>query len=607
VEKNNNTTEITMGQGEFGIVVLAATASPLTKNRDMLQKWNMRLRAVVPDAPIILAVPATLVSDALQGVAADVGWQYFSGPTSQCERLWAAAVEYRLAAVLRVTPENLMVPVAFLERVIATYQRNPAQAVTTEGYPRGMAATIFPLALLEQLHTAAEVAHPVKALHEEPWNSHSIILRASRSYDNRNFFDWQGEGHVVSYGPAERAPALDLRPGASGTEDWQDGSEPPAVSVQLRQAIIAKAENAERSDPPHRTAPAGKPRIVMLNHTAIAGGAEHSLIETATGLQARGWDVQVVFLKAGIMAEVCAKRGIVTTIIENVDQSQQQLRCAALLDEKPGAIVYANSAYALSAFLSLARERQLPVIAHIREFLDAEVIDKYNLGACSRVLTNSAATADRLRDFLPTNKLHVVHNGLDPARVRALSAQDEPLDRCGHEIVLGVCGRLIPYKGYHTAIQALRLVRDEKIDAGLVIIGSQFGSRPGGEEYENYLGELSRKLQLGPHIIRYPYHENPFGLLAGIDMLLVPTEGEPFGRVILEALALGKPVIATGDGGPSEILDRQFIVPSASAACLAQAISNYLRGPRLVPPYPEQFTYRAYLDRLEAALQGVWE
>lgn len=114
-------------------------------------------------------------------------------------------------------------------------------------------------------------------------------------------------------------------------------------------------------------------------------------------------------------------------------------------------------------------------------------------------------------------------------------------------IIIGTYGRFVENKGIHHLILAMRQVIDRGIDAKLVIGGN-------GEE-ESYLRSLVEDLNLQEIIEFTGWVKDKDQFFQSIDIFCCPSEHEPFGIVILEAMQYSTPIIATKSQGPSEILE----------------------------------------------------
>jgi glycosyltransferase involved in cell wall biosynthesis len=207
--------------------------------------------------------------------------------------------------------------------------------------------------------------------------------------------------------------------------------------------------------------------------------------------------------------------------------------------------------------------------------------------ACSRGVAASAAPLLGL----PERALRLIGNpAITPEMGRAGAAPVEhwPGREDGHVIV--AAGRLAPQKNFPMLVRALAEVR-KSADAGLVVLGE-------GPE-RSAIERLVRDVGLDGHVLLPGRVENPFPYMARCRVFALSSSWEGFANVLVEALAMGAPVVATDcPSGPAEILDGGrygHLVPMDDHRAMARAILAVIRGERRDPP-PER------LRRYEAAV-----
>lgn len=155
------------------------------------------------------------------------------------------------------------------------------------------------------------------------------------------------------------------------------------------------------------------------------------------------------------------------------------------------------------------------------------------------------------------DKVHLAYEGIAAQPLPTLQAREEGREACGLPLdgqVIGFIGRLVPWKGYklyiEAAIQAALLF--PKLHAVMI------GGAPESEQAA--LDALKKKVEEAGlceriHFLGERSHCETMTLLKGWDLLLhTSTEPEPFGRVLLEAMALGIPVLSSSEGGPREFI-----------------------------------------------------
>ena len=312
--------------------------------------------------------------------------------------------------------------------------------------------------------------------------------------------------------------------------------------------------------------------ILFVNHSSKIGGGERSLLGLAGALESRGHRVGLLLPGPGPLADRARECGVPVFLCSKAprrpslhEMVQGGLRANRNLKTR---YVHANSLPAavlalIPAFLvarrpsvhvrTLSLERRLnPVIRWSIALL---------LRYCRRVVTISRAARSALRrDFATAEfRCRVVYNGVDPdlrhrasappADLQALT--DAPIDAT----VAAVVGRMVPWKRIEDAILAVEAVNKSqgsgKSAFRLAIIGDTIFESNGYRDSLQHLVE-QRKLE---HIVRFLGHrEDVLQLLRGADILLLPSRGEAFGRVVVEAMLSGAVVVARDGEGPGEII-----------------------------------------------------
>lgn len=345
-----------------------------------------------------------------------------------------------------------------------------------------------------------------------------------------------------------------------------------------------------------------------MNHTGLVSGSERSLLSLLAGLPQ---SVQPrVASPPGPLAQAVRELGIPVTSIMSTAGSLRlhpaytpravaelsvaalQLRRTARLHRAD--VVHANSIRA-GIELGLAHLSHAATVVHVRDCLPQGPVTTATMrliaGTATRVVANSHYTANSVRSSAPDAPLDVVHPALDlahfdPARIDRVAVRAR-LGRAGtRKVLLGVCAQLSPWKGQDTAIEALRLLREQGVDAHLLLIGSaKFVARSTRFDNEAYVARLRRLVAetgLDDRVSWLGEHDDVRELVRALDVLLLPSEEEPFARALIEAMALEVPVLATNVGGPPEMIrdgrDGYLLAPREPAAW-AQAARHIVETP----------------------------
>jgi glycosyltransferase involved in cell wall biosynthesis len=348
------------------------------------------------------------------------------------------------------------------------------------------------------------------------------------------------------------------------------------------------------------------PRVLFLDHTAALGGAELCLLDVAAHLR----DRSVVALMAdGPFRERLSARGVRTVVLQEAASLQRVKRESRV--PGPGAVsavlgtaravtrlardydlLYANSQKAFIVACASAVFARKPVLWHLHDILDPDVFSRINIGidvllanhVATRVIANSQATANALRARGGTRaRVDVVYNGVDPAAYDRVTDADVSDMRAslglGSAPVLGLFGRIAPWKGQHVAIRALGLLRDHANVQLLIVGDALFGEQAYAEEMRALVAQLG----LGARVHFLGFRSDVPVLMRAVDVLVhTSTAPEPFGRVIAEGMLAERPVIATAGGGASEIVKAgatAWQVQPDDPAALASAIREVLASP----------------------------
>jgi glycosyltransferase involved in cell wall biosynthesis len=185
---------------------------------------------------------------------------------------------------------------------------------------------------------------------------------------------------------------------------------------------------------------------------------------------------------------------------------------------------------------------------------------------------------------------------------------------------IGIVAQITPWKGQREAIETLIRVRAVQPDARLIIAGAvKFADPSTRFDNHTYLAELRERVaaaSLEDGVDFLGECEDVPDLLARCDVLLVPSWGEPFGRSMIEAMAMGVPVVATNLGGPAEVIEdgvSGVLVPVRDVSAMAAAVGELLANAGLRvrmgaagrAVVVDRFEQGAYAERVVAAYAAV--
>jgi len=152
-----------------------------------------------------------------------------------------------------------------------------------------------------------------------------------------------------------------------------------------------------------------------------------------------------------------------------------------------------------------------------------------------------------------------------------------PLDRT----IVAMLGRLDPQKGQEEFLRSISHVSNRHPGVLYLIAGDETRGEQG---YRQYLGQLVEQLGLGESVRFLPFTDDVPEFMAAIDLFVLPSYSETYGLVLIEAMAMEKPVVATSAGGVPEIVENGrdgLLIPPRDEKSLADAINLLLDDPSL--------------------------
>jgi glycosyltransferase involved in cell wall biosynthesis len=137
---------------------------------------------------------------------------------------------------------------------------------------------------------------------------------------------------------------------------------------------------------------------------------------------------------------------------------------------------------------------------------------------------------------------------------------------------------LVPWKEHGLFIEAAATVAPEYPSVRFAVVGDdRFGDHPA---YRTELEQRAEALGLRNRLFFAGYRRDMDAVMRDLDLLVHPASREPFGRVLLEAMRAGKPVVAADGGGPRDIIENGVsgvLVPPGDPGALARAVGGLIR------------------------------
>jgi glycosyltransferase involved in cell wall biosynthesis len=342
-------------------------------------------------------------------------------------------------------------------------------------------------------------------------------------------------------------------------------------------------------------------RALLLSTSSRPGGAERAFAGLVRELPATGIEPLPVLLEDGPLGEWLREDGIEPVVLpthrfRRVDRLAATIRSLQRLARGADAVVSSMSKAHVAAGAA-ARLAHVPSVWWQHGIPERTPIERTAalVGASAVVCVSDDAVAAQRR-LTPKTRIVKIHPGIPLAAVRAQRGTGGAL-RSEHgwdgAIVVGIVARLERWKGQEIFLRAAaRLAADPRLR--FVVVGGPILGWEG--DYPDELEQLAHELAIDDRTVFTGHRDDPLRWLDALDVVVNASFGEPFGLSVVEAMALGKPVVATAAGGPAEtIVDgvSGVLVPVGDDAALAAALRMLIDDPELAAKLGAQAAERA--------------
>jgi len=320
--------------------------------------------------------------------------------------------------------------------------------------------------------------------------------------------------------------------------------------------------------------------LYIEEHGDLKGGGQISLLKLIQHINKNKFEPILIAPYEGSLTAELKTFGI-KTIITPMDSPKKKpflfisniKKLRKLIEDLKPDIIHCNTSRSVLYGGVASKPLKIPVIWHVRVIESEFLYDRFLVSLCSNVICVSKAVSKRFPYLLKnySEKVIVIHNGVDlkefNPEIRGENIRKEfniPINIP----VAGVVGNLIPWKGQKYFIYASEEVIKVFPKAKFLIVGDG--------ETRNYLENLTKKLNLGKNVIFTGKRTDIPQIMAAIDVIVHSSiSPEPFARVIIESMAMAKPVIAMNEGGVPEIIvsgKNGILIPPKNTSLMAQEI-----------------------------------
>lgn len=352
--------------------------------------------------------------------------------------------------------------------------------------------------------------------------------------------------------------------------------------------------------------------ILYLDHTAKLGGGEIALLDLVVALDKTRYTPVVVLASDGPLAERLKDAGIETHVMlldpSIVDTRKDSLGAGSLLKLKQGRLfagyarriakwarqrgvdlIHTNSLKSDFYGGLAGRLARIPVIWHVRdsinsEYLPAPVATAFR-GLSRTIPTQVVANSESTLRYLGPRRRSgaVVYSGVTMRKEQSERSDDAlhaEAPTSAKPQTVAIIGRIAEWKGQHIFLQAASTIRKQFPQCRFWIIGAPLF---GEEAYEARIRGMVTDLELTDNVEFLGFRNDVGALLEQVDVVVhASILGEPFGQVVVQGMAAGKPVVATNGGALPEIVLPGItgaLVPMGDSAAMAEAVIGMLADP----------------------------
>lgn len=359
----------------------------------------------------------------------------------------------------------------------------------------------------------------------------------------------------------------------------------------------------------------GKLKVLLVVPRLNIGGAETYVTTTALGLARRGVEVAVASW-GGSLVESLAGAGIPHYLVPvRLNSCLASFMLGYIIRKNGIQIIHANSAAAGFAALKAGKRAGLPVVYTAHGVFGHQPKERVLADADKIICVSKFLYQRSLNTGVPADKLITIYNGIDLTKFAHQPDKTVMLRRelgfGEKDFVVGMVSRIknLKTKGHGDVLAMLAKFRHQQAGKWrLLVVGKGNGLRQFKAE--------ARRLGIDNQICIAGYSTEVPQLMQTMDVLLLPSDFETFGLVLVEAMAMGKPVIAYAVGGtPEAVQDKAtgFLIPKSDIDAMYEKLNLLYEQPEAaaamgdkgVSRVKEMFNSEHMIDQLLDVYHGV--
>jgi len=381
-------------------------------------------------------------------------------------------------------------------------------------------------------------------------------------------------------------------------------------------------------------------KVLFVSHNSGMWGAERSLLLLLKNIDRRNFEPIVILPGPGPLKEKIDNLNIKTyevwspwwvkphvskarfgrhIIKEIIQEIIAVFKLCRIVSKEKVAVIYTNTIVKFSGAITAFITKK-PHLWHIREIipgnpnlrsvLTLKMLFKLISRTSRTIIANSNVTTAQFQGINSDEKIRVIYNASETNEVKDSNVFPDIGGVKLTDWLVVVIGQFIEIKAQDDAIRAVKIAKDKIPNIKLLLIG-------GGEgDFKSYLKDLVSELDISDSVIFTGYRNDVPQILPQCKILLAPYINEAFGRVVIEAMVAGVPVIGANAGGLKEIIQEGttgYLVPPKKPEEIAKKIIYLFHHPDLAKQMgnngkkvvEEKFSVQNYTRGVENIIREV--
>lgn len=345
-------------------------------------------------------------------------------------------------------------------------------------------------------------------------------------------------------------------------------------------------------------------KVLLLSHASSLGGAQKCLELIARGLTAANYQPIVILPSRGPLEMRLREIGVQTQILpleywvgtplhwKRFGWGLQKRISAVcqIIREEGIQLVLTNTSVVVEGAIA-AKICGVPHVWHVLEmlskdpafsaFFDLSILYRLMNSLSDRIVVVSNAVKDEISIEIPRDMIHVIYTGITRFEEETLRPRIDILDELGIATdtpIVCFAGDLCKRKGVIDLVEVGREVSIHIPNVLFLIVG-----KDGGEK--NRMLRNIKSLSIESHFRILDFREDVLSIIAASDVFILPSQADPLPVVVLEAMMLGKPIVATRSGGCEEMVSNGvngYLVPIQDPNTMAERLRTLLMDPALI-------------------------